>query len=67
MCAGDMGVIVSGRQVAKSERERILVELTGTKLRKMEKLSFLSFLLFFEFSFKDRNRGATGRKEISDG
>ena len=71
MCAGDMGVIVPGRQVAKSETE----DLSGTywdQVKKNGKAEFLFFLLllfffFFEFSFKDRNRGATGRKEISDG
>ena len=48
MCAGDMGVIVSGRQVAKSERER--EDLSGTywdQVEKNGKAEFSSFPSFF--------------------
>ena len=46
MCAGDMGVIVPGRQVAKSETE----DLSGTywdQVKKNGKAEFPFFLLFF--------------------
>ena len=55
MCAGDMGVIVPGRQVAKSETE----DLSGTywdQVKKNGKAEFPFFLLilFFFLSFLSR-------------